>query len=398
MPERAKNDAQSLFRQSPPFSAALVLGLLVLLIFAVVVTGAFIVRVPETIRCPFVLVPDGGSDPVRAARAGYLEQVAVEQRQEVRKGQVLFVIRAREMRSWMTDLRAWSTDLQSAEGELAACQGRRELRAKAHEASVEIQKAKIAQIEKDVDYQTKYLATYKDVLDRYEMLDKHGLLPKLDLLSQRVGAAKAERDAGMTRQSLEMARLELSRLERENEQQIAQDGLELQKMEVRISGLKKQMEGNPADLQSVSAPYDGMIMSLERRAAGEAVAEGQELCRLARSDCPLIAELSPSEEGVARLQLGQRVQLFYQAFPYQRYGTPYAKLDWVSPIASRTGDEVRFAARAVLDSQSVRAQGTTHQLKAGMQGESRILVGRRSLIEYAFDPIRQLKENVAPSR
>jgi hypothetical protein len=29
-----------------------------------------------------------------------------------------------------------------------------------------------------------------------------------------------------------------------------------------------------------------------------------------------------------------------------------------------------------------------------MKGEARIVVGRRRLIEYAFEPIRQLRENM----
>jgi hypothetical protein len=34
------------------------------------------------------------------------------------------------------------------------------------------------------------------------------------------------------------------------------------------------------------------------------------------------------------------------------------------------------------------------QPRVGMRGEARIVVGRRTLIEYAFEPIRQLRENI----
>jgi hypothetical protein len=33
-------------------------------------------------------------------------------------------------------------------------------------------------------------------------------------------------------------------------------------------------------------------------------------------------------------------------------------------------------------------------LRAGMTGTARIQAGRRTLIEYAFEPLRQLRENV----
>ena len=33
-------------------------------------------------------------------------------------------------------------------------------------------------------------------------------------------------------------------------------------------------------------------------------------------------------------------------------------------------------------------------MRVGMRGEARIVVGSRALIEYAFEPVRQLRENM----
>jgi multidrug efflux pump subunit AcrA (membrane-fusion protein) len=169
--------------------------------------------------------------------------------------------------------------------------------------------------------------------------------------------------------------------------QVAEDESAIQKISVRIAGLKRQMAGNPAELATVSAPFDGIILKMERKTLGDAVTDGQELCRIARSDCPLVAEISPPEEGLPRLQPGQPVRLFFQAFPYQRYGTAPATLRWMSPVALQSSEGERFVAHADLQSQGMQVQGAARPLQAGMRGESRIFVGRRSLIEYAFDPI-----------
>ena len=374
----------------------MVIGLFALLIAAVALAGACLVRVPETIRCPFSLVPEAGADPVRAAATGYFDVVSADERQSVRKGQVLFVIRAREMRAWLTDLRSWSTELRSAEEELAAFERRRMLRLESHRAAIEIQHARIRQLDRDLEYQKKYYATYQDVLQRYELLHREGLLPPIEVLSHRAGAAKAERDVAMTGQSREMAELEGKQLESEFEKQSAQDDLEKQKTVVRLAGLKQQMQGNPAEVVPVKAPFDGTIVAMERKAPGDAVSEGQELCRIARSDSPLVAELTPPEEGMPRLKPGQSVQLFYHAFPYQRFGTAAGTLGWLSPVTLRSGGEDRFVARVALGSQTMKAGAGLQPLKAGMRGEARVIVGRRTLIEYAFDPIRQLRENLSP--
>lgn len=387
-----------LFRERPPLPPAMAAGLFVLLLAGAVVGGACLVRVPETIRCPFVLAPEGGADPLRATSTGYFDRVLAEERQTVRKGQVLFVIRAREMRSWLTDLRSWSTELQSAEDDFASFDRRRALREATHRTAVDIQRAKIQQHERDLAYQRKYLATYQDVLTRYELLNKERLLASMDMLSHRAGAAKAERDVAMAQQAREIAELELKQLESEFVKQTAQEELDHQKTAVRIAGLRRQMHGNPAETVAVKAPFDGVIVVMERKAPGDAVAEGQELCRLARSDSPLVAELTPPEEGMPRLKPGQSVQLFYQAFPYQRFGTAQGTLRWLSPVAVPGEGPARFVARVALASQTMRAGEAAQPLKAGMRGEARVLAGRRTLIEYAFDPIRQLRENFAAPR
>jgi hypothetical protein len=79
------------------------------------------------------------------------------------------------------------------------------------------------------------------------------------------------------------------------------------------------------------------------------------------------------------------------ALPYQRYGVVNAKLDWVSPSAVASSEGLHFIALASLDSESRRRPLS---LRVGMGGQARIVVGQRTMIEYAFEPIRQLRENL----
>ena len=87
------------------------------------------------------------------------------------------------------------------------------------------------------------------------------------------------------------------------------------------------------------------------------------------------------------------MRLFFDAFPYQRYGVVNAKLDWVSPSAVTTTQGQHFVALASLD-QSELTKRHHLALRVGMGGEARIVVGQRTMIEYAFEPIRQLRENM----
>jgi HlyD family secretion protein len=102
-----------------------------------------------------------------------------------------------------------------------------------------------------------------------------------------------------------------------------------------------------------------------------------------------------NETGLPRLGAAQKVRYFFEAFPYQRYGAVTGRLDWISPSAVISNDGPRFVALGSLDRTTIGAGATQLlPLRVGMKGDAHIIVGGRTLIEYAFEPIRQLRENI----
>ena len=112
----------------------------------------------------------------------------------------------------------------------------------------------------------------------------------------------------------------------------------------------------------------------------------------------LQAELRLPQQGLARVGPGQAVKLMYDAFPYQRYGVRHGTVRWVSPASGGAADSTSFRLFAELDENAVRVQGESRPLAPGMGGRAAIIVGRRSLVSYAFEPIRQMRENLASAR
>ena len=56
---------------------------------------------------------------------------------------------------------------------------------------------------------------------------------------------------------------------------------------------------------------------------------------------------------------------------------------------------IQFRVLADTPERSFRVEGRDRPLRAGMGGRAEVVVGRRSLISYAFEPLRQLRENLA---
>jgi membrane fusion protein len=370
-----------------PIAATMWLSVLLVALSAVGAGVVILVPLPDTIRCPFVLVPEGGDDPVQAPREGVVIGILVAETQTVHKGEDLFVIRSQEIRTW-------SSELEALEQEQDAAARREALAEQDYRAALEIQATKVQQFERDLGFQEEYLATLRDFLARYERLDTKGLVPRVDMMEQRLAASKGERDVAMTRQSRDMAVLDAARLRTERSKQLGDAELERRKRTLRVATLRKLLDGAREDVVRVTAPFDGTVVTVLKKNRGDVVSAGQELCRIARSDSPLIAELKPPEAGVQRVVAGGPVRFLYDAYPYERFGTGRGTVRWVSPAAVASGDGPRFVIRAVLESQALGRNATTRPLRAGMRGEARVVTGHRTIVEYIFEPLRKLRETV----
>src|SRR5439155_2093597 len=194
---------------------------------------------------------------------------------------------------------------------------------------------------------------------------------------------------------VQQVNLDRERMETEHIRQGAEQQSEIEKLKMRIGALKIDLENANQNLLTVRSPYEGVIISMDQRTAGSVVQQGQVLCQLAQKDTKPRARMTLNEAGLPKLAVAQRVRYFFQAFPYQRYGAVTGKLDWISPSAVTSSDGSHFIALASLDRSEISGRaGQSLPLRVGMRGEAHIIVGGRTMIEYAFEPIRQLRESM----
>jgi multidrug efflux pump subunit AcrA (membrane-fusion protein) len=109
----------------------------------------------------------------------------------------------------------------------------------------------------------------------------------------------------------------------------------------------------------------------------------------------LQAELIVPQSALALISPGQSVKMLYDAFPYQRYGVRYGTVGSATPVSVSGDDRSEFVVIADPAERVVVVNGQDRPLLPGMRGTARIVVGSRSLIAYAFEPLRMLRETVA---
>ena len=164
---------------------------------------------------------------------------------------------------------------------------------------------------------------------------------------------------------------------------------------MRLRALQGDLENSKQNVLTIRAPYDGVVISLAQRNAGSVVQNGQELCQLSRAPIPRRApDCSSAKQAFRNSSNGQTVRSFFDAFPYQRYGVVPAKLDWISPSAVTSARRSALHRARLAGCADRRADVVRSPSRVGMTGEARIVVGQRTIMEYAFEPIRQLRENV----
>jgi multidrug resistance efflux pump len=349
---------------------------------------AIVMRLPETVRCPFLLVPDTGADPVQSPVRAVISHVGVDEGQPVKAGEELFVLRSDEIRGLDTEFRTLTEDLRSKEESLTRSET-------AYAAQLGIKSAEIDQAKSEVKFRENHANTSRDLVTRMEKLAKLGGESEIDLVKLKLDLAGSEKDLSVAQRTVQQVNLDRERMETEHARQRAEQQSEIEKLKMRIGALKIDLKNTQQNLLTIRSPYEGVIISIDQRSVGTFVQQGQVLCQLAPKDAKPRARMTLTEVGLPKLIVTQRVRYFFEAYPYQRYGTVTGKLDWISPSAVTTSDGSRFTALGSLDRYDIFSRaGNILPLRVGMRGDAHIIVGSRTMFEYAFEPIRQLRESM----
>jgi len=388
MTERGSIDIESeMLPQDPPswivrWTAWLLLGVLFLSF-----VGAIVLKLPETVHCPFVLVPATSTDSIQSPHQGVLSRVSVAEGEVVKKGAELFVLRSDEIRGLNTQFRTLNEDLRTKEESLMQSDS-------AYKAQANIKEAEIDQAKNEVRFRENYAKTSYDLVERMGKLAKEGSSSEIDLVRMKLDLAGSEKDLSVAQKTLQQVNLDRQRMETEHTRLRGEQQAEIEKFKMRIGALKADLENAQDNLLTVRSPYDGVVISLDQRTVGSVVQQGQVLCQLLPQDAQPRARMIVNEAGLARLAVAQRVRFFFEAYPYQRYGVVVGKLDWIGHSVT-AADGSHFVALASLDRADIqRPRGKSLPLRVGMRGDAHIIVGDRTPVEYALEPIHQLRESM----
>lgn len=149
----------------------------------------------------------------------------------------------------------------------------------------------------------------------------------------------------------------------------------------------------------VQAPADGVVSAVLAQ-PGQTVTPAAALASLVPADSPLQAHLYAPSNAVGFVRPDQTVLLRYQAYAYQKFGHQRGRVLQVSRTPLSAADQAALAGAqpqaageplyritVALERQQVSAYGQALSLVPGMQLDADVLLDRRRLIEWIFEPL-----------
>ncbi len=156
-------------------------------------------------------------------------------------------------------------------------------------------------------------------------------------------------------------------------------------------------EGTKAEqrerLTSLRAPVAGTVQQLAIHTAGGVVTPAQTLLVLVPDQAEVNAEVVIDNKDIGFVREGQVAQVKLETFPFTRYGTVEATVNWVTAdavVQVREGQPQNavFPATLQLKQHSLDVDGKRIRLAPGMNLSAEIKTGRRRVIDFLLSPVQ----------
>ena len=260
--------------------------------------------------------------------------------------------------------------------------------------------SELSQIDREMKLQETRIKSARDQLERYEGLagEKKFVSESLvkqkrdEVTDQEIKLQTLRRQRGQVERDLAAARMEEPAIALRSRTQVEQ-------VSRQISELKEGMAQVEAKRESViRAPMAGVVTNVAVN-QGQSIAADAQLATVMPKGSGMHVELLVPTRAIGFVKPGQEVVLRYEAFPHERFGqyrgavTTIGRNVWtqgerIGPLSAK---EPVYRVDVKLERQAVEALGQEFPLRPGMLVNADLLLERRTLLEWIFEPVLQLK-------
>jgi membrane fusion protein len=261
--------------------------------------------------------------------------------------------------------------------------------------------SELLQIDGEMKLQQVRIKSARDQLERYK-----GLAGEKQFVSESLVKQKADE---VTDQELKLQSLARQRSQVEHDLEAAKleepatalrSRTQVEQVERQISELQEGLTQVRARTETViRAPISGVVTNIAVN-RGQSIAADAPLATVLPKGSGLHVELLVPTRAIGFVKNGQQVVLRYDAFPYERFGQYHGRIVDIGRNVWSAGDRVGplsvkepvYRVDVGLDQQVVSALGQDFPLRPGMLVNADLLLEKRTIFEWVFEPVLKLKE------
>jgi membrane fusion protein len=260
----------------------------------------------------------------------------------------------------------------------------------------------LAQSRAEAEAQQRRLDSANQESQRVQQLLKEGFASENmvrdrhnDALDQATKLESLKSSSASIDSDLRRAQADIPQIEIRTKQQ-------LQQIEQRMSEIKQSLVQEEARSDSeVRAPIAGIVTNIAA-ARGDSLAADAPLATVMPKGSGLHAQLLVPTRAIGFIEPGNPVVLRYDAFPFQRFGQYHGRVASVGRTVWSPGEKVGsvpvrepvYRIEVALDSQAVRNGNQEFPLRPGMLVNADILLEKRTVFEWVFEPVLALRERL----
>lgn len=376
-----------------------------LLIGASILAWLFAGHYTQRVHVTGLLVPRAGLISLTSNTVGVVDHVAAAEGDRVVAGQILVSLSGEHTSKALGNTAAGvSAQLQRQAGSLRQDIGDaltlRDKQAADNRTQQTLLKDQLAQIDAQIAIEKKQMALVQDLVNKWSGLVAGGYIPALQVEQEKSALLADESQMRSLQQQRAGTRQQLSALDDQLTQLPLATSAKLNELRRQLAQVEQALAQNEATRASeLRAPASGTVSSLLVK-PGASVSLGQPLLAIVPDGSRLQAQLLVPSQAVGFVHPGVDVTLHYQAFPYQKFGLQHGVVRSVSRSALMPGEvtlllgggtppstDSLYLAHVDLASQNVQAYGQQQPLRPGMALEADMLLDRRRIVEWIFEPL-----------
>ncbi|MEP7070378.1 MAG: HlyD family efflux transporter periplasmic adaptor subunit [Usitatibacter sp.] len=258
----------------------------------------------------------------------------------------------------------------------------------------------LTQIDREMKLQEVRIKSAREQLERYQGLagEKKFVSEALvkqkqdEVTDQEIKLQTLRRQRGQVDRDLASARMDEPAIQMRSRAQVEQ-------VSRQISELQEGMAQNESKRETViRAPMAGIVTNIAVN-QGQSIAADSPFAVVLPKGTGMHVELLVPTRAIGFIKPGQEVVLRYEAFPYERFGqypgrvsdigrSVWTQGERIGPLSAK---EPVYRVDVKLDRQSVSFSDQEFALRPGMLVNADLLLEKRTLLEWIFEPVMQLK-------